>query len=51
MLSANALFYKVLNERTILVIPDTAQNRNRYEEMVVRTFYLSHAEARRSCSC
>ena len=45
MLSANALFYKVLNERTILVIPDTAQNRNRYEEMVVRTFYLSHAEA------
>jgi len=45
VLSANALFYKVLNERTILVIPDTAQNRNRYEEMVVRTFYLSHAEA------
>ena len=45
VLSANALFYKVLNERTILVVPDTAQNRNRYEEMVVRTFYLSHAEA------
>ena len=45
VLSANALFYKVLNERTILVIPDTAQNRNRYEEMVVRTFYLSHADA------
>jgi general secretion pathway protein D len=45
VLSANTLFYKVLNERTILVIPDTAQNRNRYEEMVVRTFYLSHADA------
>jgi len=45
VLSANALFYKVLNERTILVVPDTAQNRNRYEEMVVRTFYLSHADA------
>jgi general secretion pathway protein D len=45
VLSANALFYKVLNEHTILVIPDTAQNRNRYEEMVVRTFYLSHADA------
>jgi type II secretory pathway component GspD/PulD (secretin) len=45
VLSANQLFYKVLNDRTILVIPDNAQNRNRYEEMVVRTFYLSHADA------
>src|SRR5258708_22802893 len=45
VLSTNGLFYKVVNERTILVIPDTAQNRSKYEEMVVRTFYLSHADA------
>lgn len=45
VLSANALFYKILNERTILVIPDNVQNRAKYEEQVIRTFYLSHAEA------
>jgi general secretion pathway protein D len=45
ILSANQLFYKVLNERTILIIPDNAQNRAKYEEQVVRIFYLSHADA------
>ncbi len=45
ILSANSLFYKVLNERTILVIPDNVQNRAKYEEQVIRTFYLSHADA------
>lgn len=45
VLSANALFYKILNERTILVIPDNVQNRAKYEEQVIRTFYLSHADA------
>jgi general secretion pathway protein D len=45
VLSANALFYKVLNERTILVVPDNVQNRAKYEEQVIRTFYLSHADA------
>jgi general secretion pathway protein D len=44
VLSANGLFYKVINDRTVLVIPDTAQNRARYEEQVIRTFYLSHAD-------
>lgn len=45
VLSANALFYKILNERTILVAPDNVQNRAKYEEQVIRTFYLSHADA------
>ena len=35
----------MLNERTILIIPDNAQNRAKYEEQVVRIFYLSHADA------
>lgn len=42
---SNQLFYKVLNERTILVAQDVAQKRNQYEEQVIRTFYLSHADA------
>jgi len=45
VLSANQLFHKVLNERSILVLPDTPQNRARHEDQVVRTFFLSHADA------
>jgi general secretion pathway protein D len=45
VLTANALFYKVLNPRTIIVIPDTPAKRAVYEELVIRTFYLSHADA------
>ena len=45
ILSANQLFYKVVNERTIMVIPDNAQKRANYEEQVIRTFFISHADA------
>jgi type II secretory pathway component GspD/PulD (secretin) len=45
ILAANQLFYKVINERTIMVIPDNAQKRALYEEQVIRTFYISHADA------
>ena len=45
VLSANQLFHKILNERSILVLPDTPQNRARHEDQVVRTFFLSHADA------
>jgi general secretion pathway protein D len=41
----NQMFYKVLNERTILVIQDTTQKRTQFEDQVVRTFFLSHADA------
>lgn len=44
IMSANQLWYKVVNDRTILVINDTTQKRQQYEEQVVRTFYISHAE-------
>ena len=44
ILAANQLWYKVLNERTIQVIPDNAQKRQMYEDQVIRTFYLSHAD-------
>ncbi len=41
---ANGLFYKVLNERTIIVVPDNQQKRLAYEEQAIRTFYVSHAD-------
>jgi type II secretory pathway component GspD/PulD (secretin) len=44
IMAANQLWYKVVDERTILVIPDTTQKRQAYEEQVVRTFYISHAD-------
>ena len=44
VLTTNRLFYKVLNERTIIVIPDDATHRTQYEEQVIRTFYVSNAE-------
>jgi type II secretory pathway component GspD/PulD (secretin) len=45
ILSSNTLFYKVVNPRTIMVIPDNAQKRAAYEEQVIRTFFISHADA------
>ena len=45
ILVANVLFSKVLNEQTIMVIPDNAQKRALYSEQVIRTFFVSHADA------
>jgi type II secretory pathway component GspD/PulD (secretin) len=44
ILAANQLWYKVLNDRTIQIIPDNAQKRQLYEDQVIRTFFLSHAD-------
>ena len=45
ILIANGLFYKVINAQTIMVVPDTQVKRARYEEQVIQTFYVSHADA------
>ena len=45
ILSSNGFFYKVVNQRTILVIPDNVQKRGLYEDQLVQTFYLSHTDA------
>jgi general secretion pathway protein D len=42
---ANDLFYKVLNPKTIFVANDTPQNRAKFEDQVIRTFYISHSDA------
>ena len=43
--AGNLLFYKAINDHTILVIPDNAQKRALYSEQVIRTFFVSHADA------
>ncbi|HEY3173333.1 MAG TPA: secretin N-terminal domain-containing protein [Thermoanaerobaculia bacterium] len=37
-------FYKVIDERTILIAADTPANRKTYEDLVIRTFFLSNAD-------
>ena len=44
VMTQNQLWYKVINERTIFVIQDTPQKRQQYEEQMMRTFYMSHAD-------
>ena len=44
VLSTNQSFYKVLNARAIIVVPETPQKRAQYEEQVIRTFYVSNAD-------
>ena len=38
-------FYKALDEHTIIVVPDNPQARRDYEDLVIRTFYLSNGDA------
>ncbi|HUO84756.1 MAG TPA: secretin N-terminal domain-containing protein [Thermoanaerobaculia bacterium] len=45
VMQAAGHFYKVLDEKTIIVVPDSAQTRREYEDLVIRTFYLSNGDA------
>jgi general secretion pathway protein D len=44
ILSTNQSFYKVVNPKTILVADDVAAMHQKYDEMVIRVFYISHAD-------
>ena len=44
VMTSGNLFYKVLNPTTILVIPDTGPMRQKYEDQVIQTFYLSNVD-------
>ena len=37
-------FYKVIDEKTFLIAADTPQNRKTYEDLVIRTFFLSNGD-------
>lgn len=45
LLATNQLDRRILDEDTLLIYPNTPAKAAEYREMVVRTFYLSHAEA------
>lgn len=38
------LFYKVLDPNTILIVPDTPTKRKQYEELVMKTLFLSNGD-------
>ncbi len=46
VMQAAGQFYKVLDEHTIIVADDTPQNRRDYEDLVIKTFFLSNAEVK-----
>ncbi len=46
VMQAAGHFYKVLDEHTILVAEDTPQNRREYEDLVIKTFFLSNADVK-----
>lgn len=41
----NDLFYKVLDKNSIMIFKATPQNRQQFENQVIKTFYLSNATA------
>jgi general secretion pathway protein D len=45
IMQMNQLSYKVVSDRSIFIFQDTPTKHAQYDEQVVRTFYLSHADA------
>jgi len=46
VMQAAGHFYKVQDEHTILIAEDNPQNRREYEDLVIKTFFLSNAEVK-----
>ena len=46
VMQAGGHFYKVLDERSVIIVEDTPQNRRDYEDLVVKTFFLSNADVK-----
>jgi general secretion pathway protein D len=44
IMTMSQLSYKIVNERSIFVFPDTQPKHTLYDEQVVRTFYISNAD-------
>lgn len=45
IMATNQLFARHVAPDTLLIIPDTKQKRQQYQDLQIRTFYLSHAKA------
>ncbi|GAB1847313.1 tetratricopeptide repeat protein [Achromobacter xylosoxidans] len=46
LLRANHLERKILDARTVLLYPSTEAKKKEYQEFAIRTFFLSHADAK-----
>jgi general secretion pathway protein D len=46
LMRAAGHFYKVVDEHSIIIAADNAQNRKTYEDLVIQTFFLSNAEVK-----
>ena len=46
VMQAAGHFYKVIDEHSILVAEDNPQNRREYEDLVIKTFFLSNADVK-----
>jgi len=40
----NDLFYRVIDKNTIMIFKDTQQNKEKYENQIIKTYYLSYAD-------
>ena len=50
LLDSNQLDKKIINENTVIVYSRTPQKAKEYEELVVRTFYLSNADPKQTAN-
>jgi len=37
-------FYKVIDSKTVLILQDTKQNHSKYDDKIIKTYYLSYAK-------
>ncbi|MFN7971624.1 MAG: cohesin domain-containing protein [Acidobacteriota bacterium] len=44
LLLINQHYYKIIDEHSIIIIPDNQTKRRQYDELVIKTFYLSSAD-------
>ncbi|MGH8736407.1 MAG: secretin N-terminal domain-containing protein [Burkholderiales bacterium] len=50
ILVSNQLADKVLSESTALIYPDTPQKRSEYQELAIKSFYVSNADVRETAN-
>lgn len=50
IVSTHQMARKVLDDRTVLIYPNTADKQREYQEQVIRVFYLASAEAKGAAS-
>lgn len=43
---SNQHFYKILNETTIIIVPNTPAKLRQYEEQIIKSYFLSNADAK-----